>query len=144
MTTTPYQLFNEWLEKFYPETKLLPWQAEFAELFLNGDVEGLVAARASGSGKTFLANIIREFQDRSDLMELLGPRLLDPELYPPSLNSHEFPGLEDLIPSRSRYNDADCTPQRLTLPPMVVDHVEETEDGFIVSGHFEEPDDDDS
>ena len=139
MTTTPYQLFNEWLEKFYPETKLSPWQAEFAELFLNGDVEGLVACTMASSGKTFLANIIREFQDRSDLMELLGPRLLDPELYP-----HEFPGLEDLIPSRSRYNDADCTPPRRTLPSMVVDHVKETEDGFIVSGHFEEPDDDDS
>jgi hypothetical protein len=59
----PSSQFALWLKVFRPEVKLLHWQEDFANAFLDGDVEGLLVARAPGSGKTFLSDLLREFNE---------------------------------------------------------------------------------
>jgi hypothetical protein len=48
-----FELFLRWLGGVHPEVKLLDWQIEVAKLFLN---------QPRAAGKTFLLNILKEYE----------------------------------------------------------------------------------
>lgn len=58
-----YDVFLKWLESSRPNVRLLPWQDEFARAYLHETAETLLAARANGTGKTFISDLLKEFKD---------------------------------------------------------------------------------
>ena len=67
MTPTPFkteEMFYEWLEKFHPEVELMAWQLDWSKRYFRCEMDEMISMDLRGAcGKTFLTNLIREYQD---------------------------------------------------------------------------------
>lgn len=66
--------FFQWMEEFYPDIRLLPWQEAFVKMYLIVDVKQLIL-KPRASGRKFISELVKEFNEYKEHEMIIGDNL---------------------------------------------------------------------